>query len=116
MNIILSLLLFFMPMTEYIVSGSGSMNPTFKGGEVVETYHSSPKVDDIIVFECGNFKKCHSKVLIKRIKKIDNYCYFVEGDNQPSSWDSNDYGWLCGNEIRILGVVKNVRHAQSVKS
>lgn len=47
------------------------------------------------------------KVLIKRINKIENGSYFVEGDNKTVSTDSRKFGWIkkshvIGKAIYIL--------------
>jgi hypothetical protein len=45
-------------------------------------------------------------ILTKRLTKINGDCFWVEGDNQDNSYDSNDFGWVCKNkDIRINGVV-----------
>jgi len=35
-------------------------------------------------------------------------CYWVVGCHRDS-WDSKDYGWLCGEEIDIHGVITLIK-------
>lgn len=84
-----------------------SMGYTPNGGDdriVVDTL-ATPKISDIISFECL-VDKCHHVVTVHRLVGIDsNGCMQIVGDNQNASWDTNDYGCLMPDEIKILGVV-----------
>lgn len=60
-------------------------------------------------FKCLN-AKCingtHDK-FIKHLAKKENNCYWFEGNiDKSTSWDSRWYGWLCKDELEIIGVVK----------
>ncbi len=71
---------------------------------IVDTL-ATPKISDIISFECL-VDKCHHVVTVHRLVGIDsNGCMQIVGDNQNASWDTNDYGCLMPDEIKILGVV-----------
>lgn len=91
-----------------------SMEPTLKDGQMV-TYDTSlrPKQGDIVVFSCYT-EKCKSMkpsknylgyTLIKRVYAMHDNCYDVRGDNTESSDDSRWLGELCGDQIKIHGVV-----------
>lgn len=70
-----------------------SMEPKLKEGDYVITISyifSKPKIDDIIVF------RQNEKYIIKRIKKISNVGYFVEGDNKKLS---KKYGLIASHMI-----------------
>jgi hypothetical protein len=101
-SIVLALSVAFFWMTSLKVSGK-SMEPTlYDGDTLILNFFSTPKVDDIVVFDC--FSKCNStgklEVLTKRIIKIDeNGCYWVEGDNKDFSRDSRTFGNLCPSDI-----------------
>ena len=44
---------------------------------------------------------------VKHLVKKEGDCYWFEGnEDKKTSWDSRWYGWLCGNELEILGVYK----------
>ena len=54
----------------------------------------NPKINDIVALrEKGN------KMLIKRITKIHNDKYFVQGDNLKDSYDSRKFGEIFKNQI-----------------
>jgi nickel-type superoxide dismutase maturation protease len=87
------------PIVKYQVSGS-SMIPTIAAGETVFVNRLSylfrnPHIDDIIAFHDPR----DGKVLIKRIIKIANRCYFVQGDNKNASTDSRVFGMIRRQEI-----------------
>lgn len=43
----------------------------------------------------------------KNLTKKDGDCYWFEGnEDRTTSWDSRWYGWLCGDELQIEGVIK----------
>ena len=67
------------PIARFKVHGH-SMEPTIKNGSyILVNKWATPKVGNIIAFE-------HiGKVMIKRISKIQNRKYFVEGDNKKDS-------------------------------
>lgn len=98
----------FFWITSIQVSGK-SMEPTFYDGDtLVVNFFSTPRVDDIVVFDC--FSKCNStgklEVLTKRITRIDeNGCYWVEGDNKDFSRDSRTFGNLCPSDINNVRTI-----------
>ncbi|MCL5010004.1 MAG: S26 family signal peptidase [Patescibacteria group bacterium] len=76
------------------------MEPQFKTGDRVLAGYipyliSQPKIGDIIVFKDRNTER----VFVKRIKKIKENRYFVEGDNRKDSLDSGKFGWIEKKEI-----------------
>lgn len=80
------------------------MEPTLKpGGSVLVSalpyLFASPKTGDIVACRDPDSKK----VLIKRITKIENNRYFLEGDNKTESTDSRNFGWL--DKETIIGKV-----------
>jgi hypothetical protein len=94
-----------------------SMYPTIKSGQPFELdRYNIPKEGDIISFSC--FSKCNREdfktasgemILTKRLIKINDDCYWVEGDNKEESFDSRDFGWICKNQdIRVNGVVTKI--------
>ena len=64
-------------------------------------------IGDTCVFDCLT-EKCHNGLeIIKKVKDKNDNCYWMEGN--PSGKYTNDsrkYGWLCDNELKIIGVVK----------
>ncbi|MBI2041259.1 MAG: S26 family signal peptidase [DPANN group archaeon] len=64
------------------------MLPNFKEGDyaLVSKIYFSLKAGDVIVFEKNNV------AMIKRIEKVEDGKYFVEGDNKPESEDSRQFG------------------------
>ena len=68
-----------------------SMEPTLHSGDyviAVKYIIRKPKEEDVVVLK---HPKKEMK-LIKRIRKIDNDKYFVEGNNRSYSSDSRDFG------------------------
>ena len=51
------------------------------------------KINDIVAVSYNN------KVLIKRITKIKDKKFFVNGDNQKDSLDSNKFGYISKEQI-----------------
>lgn len=81
-----------------------SMQPTTPGCRQEMFYvKKEPKVGDIVAFKCST-EKCNGNKL-KRVIDIKNGCYFMMGDNREHSYDSGDYGYICGDEILIRGVL-----------
>ena len=75
------------------------MQPTINPGQLViisslPYLFSNPKVKDIIAF------KSDQKLILKRIIKIKEDTYLVEGDNKQ---DSKSYGWI--NKSNLIGKV-----------
>jgi signal peptidase I len=97
------------PNNFYQITVKGdSMLPTLRSGQSIQIDTSTnPKINDIISFRCKSLK-CgieYQKSLTKRLSKSENNCFFFLGDNLKESFDSRDFGWLCGDEIEIEGVV-----------
>jgi nickel-type superoxide dismutase maturation protease len=87
----------FPPLAKYTISGN-SMFPTLKAGSTVLVYKyffSKPKLRDIIA-ACD---PRDGKTIIKRVTKIENNRYFVQGDNKQASTDSRNFGSLDKNDI-----------------
>jgi phage repressor protein C with HTH and peptisase S24 domain len=62
------------------------MLPTYKPGDQVLTFNwYSSKVGDVIVFKKDGMN------MIKRVKKIENNKFYLEGDNQK---ESSKIGWI----------------------
>ena len=75
-----------------------SMEPAIKYGNFVLVssipyYFSSPNKRDIVAF---NHK---GKVLIKRIVRIQNEDFYLEGDNKNDSLDSRSFGKVKKSDI-----------------
>lgn len=89
---------------------TGSMNPTLMLGDIsVTNRFENPNVGDIISFDCVDTSKCGVSIMtgvIHRLVAVEpNGCMHIEGDNQPSAFDTRDYGCLMPSEISIVGVV-----------
>lgn len=93
----------------FIGSGS-SMEPTlFDGDELVVDTKREVVENDIIVFDCLSCPWI-DEALTKRVQKIDEHgCFWVVGDNPSSSFDSKDFGWLCEDDIGLIGVVSEIK-------
>lgn len=96
----------------YQVDGN-SMKPLgFQDESYVNVVPASDfNVGDVIAFECAH-AQCNG-AYIKKIARKNGTCYWVEGrkdiwieDGQKKqSMDSRTtYGWLCNDDIKILGV------------
>jgi nickel-type superoxide dismutase maturation protease len=76
-----------------------SMEPQVKTGETVLVssipyWFKIPKISDIVAF-----KDRTNKILIKRIIKIQNGKYFMQGDNKNDSLDSRTFGYISRDKI-----------------
>jgi nickel-type superoxide dismutase maturation protease len=88
-----------LPVYKYQIKGN-SMLPIFKDGDIVLVNRLSylfrkPKINDIVAVKDPR----DNKILIKRIKKIEEQMYFVVGDNKLSSTDSREFGMIGKNQI-----------------
>ncbi len=76
-----------------------SMEPLIKNGAAVLVsncpyWFKNPQINDIVAF-----KDKSGKVLVKRIAKVNNEKYFVEGDNNSDSLDSRSFGYISKKQI-----------------
>jgi nickel-type superoxide dismutase maturation protease len=76
-----------------------SMEPQIKTGDTVLVsrvpyWFKIPKINDIVAFKDNN-----GKILIKRIVRIQNRKYFVQGDNRNDSLDSRRFGYISKKQI-----------------
>ncbi|MGB5505827.1 MAG: S24/S26 family peptidase [Sulfurovum sp.] len=87
----------------YKISGD-SLYPFYKNGQRVvcrKVWSDTPiKINDTVVFEKANYG-----LMIKMVKSIENFDYFVEGTN-PYSVDSRDFGALKHDEIKYKVLFK----------
>lgn len=83
-----------------------SMEPTFHDGQIVQySVKAVPKSGDIIYFDCL-VEKCHHQTVAHRLIAVStDGCMTIEGDNQPISFDTKDYGCLMPRDIHINGVI-----------
>lgn len=81
-----------------------SLYPFYKNGQRVVCRkvwsHTHIKVNDTVVFDKKNYGH-----MIKMVKSIENFNYFVEGTN-PFSVDSRDFGALKHDEIKYKVLFK----------
>jgi len=85
-------------LTRFKIVGH-SMEPQIKTGEKVLVssipyWFNLPEINDVVAFKDNT-----SKLLIKRIVKIKNGKYFVQGDNKNDSLDSREFGYLSRKQI-----------------
>ena len=76
-----------------------SMEPQIKSGEVVLVssipyLFKIPKISDIVAFKDNT-----DIILIKRIVKIQDGKYFMQGDNKQDSLDSRKLGLISKDQI-----------------
>lgn len=97
-----------------------SMSPTvLEGAELLYESNRNPKINDIVVFECFSSKCIEenngtSLQMFKRLIQLNEQnCWWVEGDNEENSWDSDYFGWLCPQERTLNGIV--IRYINPVK-
>jgi len=88
-----------LPFYKYKVIGD-SMSPTLLSRQTVLVnrlgyFFNKPKIGDIVAVHDPRDRK----VLIKRIKKIEQSGLFVEGDNKLHSTDSRDFGMIEQSDI-----------------
>lgn len=86
------------PLSRFTIHGD-SMLPILKPGQevLVWSWFYEPRVGDIVVVSKNG------KDMIKRIQKIHDRKYFVEGDNKKESTDSRSFGPV--NKSEIIGKV-----------
>lgn len=74
------------------------MFPAFKTGDeviAVSPFFKKLKAGDVIIFN----HSAPPHVLIKRIIKISNNKFWVEGDNKKVSIDSRSFGFILKKDI-----------------
>jgi hypothetical protein len=86
-----------------------SMTPCYTEGGMRKVYPNRiPSIGEGIAFKC-NIERCThpdgTNLFDKLVKKIKNNCIWVEGCS-PTSFDSRSYGWLCGDEYKLIGLVE----------
>jgi phage repressor protein C with HTH and peptisase S24 domain len=74
------------------------MEPAIKNGQKILVSNipfifSNPKKNDIIAFNFDN------KIFVKRMEKIENGKYFLQGDNKNDSLDSRKLGLVKRKDI-----------------
>lgn len=89
----------FSPIYKFKIFGN-SMSPTLSANDIVlvnrlEYIFKKPKEGDIIA--CNDPRD--ERILIKRIIKIENNAYFVQGDNKYASTDSRVFGKIRHKDI-----------------
>lgn len=96
----------FIPIQRFTIYGN-SMLPTFQPGQDILCFNwayifSKPKIGELVVI------RKNGKDMVKRIQKIQNHQYFVEGDNKFGSTDSRNFGWINKSEIvgKVIMVVR----------
>lgn len=87
------------PFLTYKIEGM-SMMPTLHNESTVFVsrvayWFSLPKTGDIVAVKDPR----DGKILIKRIKKIEQKKYFLQGDNKDHSTDSRKFGMLEKKDI-----------------
>jgi len=85
-------------MLKFFKISGDSLYPFYKNGQRVLCLKVFPKtnisVDDTVVFEKDSYG-----MMIKRVKKVKEDAYFVEGTN-PYSIDSRNFGTLLRKELK----------------
>lgn len=90
----------------FAVSGNSMQELGFNNGETLWAKYGDCNIGNICVFQC-NSSKCGGLELIKQVKDKKDGCYWMEGNpSGKDTADSRNFGWLCDNELRIIGVVK----------
>ena len=85
-------------LTRFKIVGH-SMEPQIKNGSEVLVsnipyWFQKPRLSDIVAFTDSN-----NKILVKRIIKVTESAYFVQGDNKKDSLDSRSFGSILKNQI-----------------
>ena len=75
-----------------------SMSPFLKDGDLIIISYipflfKKPKINEVIAISYNR------KIIIKRIKQIQENKYFLEGDNKKDSFDSRNFGSIKKSDI-----------------
>ncbi|MEK7573403.1 MAG: S26 family signal peptidase [Patescibacteria group bacterium] len=71
-----------------------SMSPFLNQGDLVIIFRTkNVKKTDVVVFEKDE------DFYIKRVSKLEDSRYFLEGDNKKESKDSRKFGWIPKQQI-----------------
>ncbi len=75
-----------------------SMTPFLKDGDLIIISYvpflfKKPKIKDVVAISYNK------KIIIKRIKQIQENKYFIEGDNKKDSLDSRSFGYVLSKDI-----------------
>jgi len=95
------------PIYKYQIKGN-SMVPIFRNNDIIlinrlAYVFRSPKENDVIVLRDPR----NGREILKRIVKVNNSAYFVEGDNKKESTDSREFGPITKTAI-IGRVIMNL--------
>lgn len=70
------------------------MNPNFLPGDLVLIWRTkNAKKNDVVIFERDE------DYYLKRVSKVEENKYFLEGDNKKESIDSREFGWVEKKDI-----------------
>jgi phage repressor protein C with HTH and peptisase S24 domain len=79
------------------------MLPTFSPGDLLLGYRNHRyATGDVVVVR-------RDRILIKRIKMIENDSYFVVGDNSRASTDSRNFGPVLRRELEAKIIARVLR-------
>lgn len=84
------------------------------GDNVVVQFGTTPRIGDLIAFTCS-LSLCEGNY-IKELVDYRDGCYWIEGrrdqwyDEQGvlrvSQDSASEFGWLCGDDIEVIGLVE----------
>ena len=100
---LLRLLFNHSPYQTYKVKGN-SMSPCLKEGDILIVKKTKKvKIRDIIALTNPQ----DQRTIVKRIIKIEDHKFFVQGDNESASTDSRDFGLIERDNIigKIVAIV-----------
>lgn len=102
------LLLRIFPLLVVSVMGS-SMHPTYKENQrliVLNIIFVKLHIKDVIVF----YEPIRKRILVKRVTKMQQNKFFVEGDNPNKSTDSNQFGWVDKKNVLAKVIYPKTRY------
>lgn len=105
-----------------VLENSGkSMEPWIPDGSLTHAYPADVSVvGDIVAFDCLSEKCAVDGVMLshtKFLRDIDSRgCYYLvgredryfDGKEWTYSFDSTEYGYLCADDLKVLGVVRDL--------